>query len=62
MGVKSWIAVSLVGLSLVLPKTRGPVLHAAKKAGQVVSQPFRHPKKDSKAAGSHLYHFFKGDR
>lgn len=55
MSTKAWILVSLAGLSLI-PQIRHPVVKAAKKSAQVVSQPFRHPVKDAKKVA----HFVKG--
>lgn len=52
------VAMTYLGGHAVVKKVGPPV----KKAAIVVSQPARHPVKDAKAVGGHIYHFFKGDR
>lgn len=63
MSGKTWAIVSLcAALVGAVPKIRRPVVTATKVTARAVSQPLRHPKKDARAVGGHVFHFFKGDR
>jgi len=63
MSGKTWAIIGLCSALIgAVPKIRKPVVAATKATARAVSQPVRHPKKDAKAVGGHVYHFFKGDR
>jgi len=63
MNGKTIIIVAAISAAVTLiGPIRRPVVHVSVAAGHAVSQPFRHPKKDAKAVGGHVFHFFKGDR
>lgn len=66
-GILIYLAIAMIvaGASAVrkpIQKFNHGVKIVAMDTGKGASQPFRHPKKDAKFIGSHIKHFFKGDR